>query len=250
MNRTIFSERLNLSILLALLFIFGAGTLTACNSSGSDLSRAKAEDLIVESASFKQVGMLSLTSRYENDPLSMDKAGNAETSAEGEMRIRQRFLDYNPQITLAVHLGLAEVTQRFAKETKSGGWQVPAQWFFNVSVKLTAKGDAMWKEYNLPPAKDALPLARKEFVKIAGITSLAENQRMAEFTWRWKTNPVGLALQERTAEFQELPEELQKSLLGQTEWNAQPQTENWSGERTARALFQRYDDGWRFVRYW
>ncbi len=248
MSQTIYYLKAKSSFVLTLVLIIGAVTLTACE--GKDLSRARAQSLITQSPAFVQLGTLPLDNQYESEPSSLDKANDAETIEQGRGRNLRRFLSYNPKIAVANHLGLVTIEQQLVKEEKAVGLQVPAQWFFTVKVRANEKGKALWKDYKQPPDETAIPLAEKEFVSIGGITSLAENQRMAEFVWRWKTNSTGLALQENTNEFKALPVELQKGLLGQTEGNRQLQTEEWSGERQGKAIFQKYDDGWRLVRYW
>lgn len=238
--------KMDISILLILVCIFGLST-SACGEA-KDLSRAKAQSLINQSSDFKQPATLSLITPVEREPFGLDKINESEKSEEAKARNLQRFLSYYPQIAVAVHLGLATVDQQLLREEKAVGIQVPAQWFFSVKARAGEQGRALWKEYGLPASDDSLPLARKELVNITGITSLAENQAQVDFTWKWNPNKTALALQENTDEFKALPLEIQKGLLGQTEGNRKPQTENWEGERKAKALFQRYDDGWRLIR--
>lgn len=246
MNQAVIYLRTNISIVLILVFVLGIVT-TAC-AEGKDLSRAKAQSLITQSADFKQPAVLSLISPIENDPFELDKASDSEKVEEAKARDLQRFLSYYPQIAFASHLGLATIEQQFLRERKAVGFQVPAQWFFKDTARATEQGKAMWKEYGFQPAPDdSIPLARKEFVNITGITSLGQNGAQADFTWKWNANKVGLALQENTDEFKALPEQIRKGLLGQAPGNRMSLVENWSGERKGRAAFQRYDDGWRLV---
>lgn len=246
MNQDVIYLRTNIAIVLVLILILGLIT-TAC-AEGKDLNRAKAQSLIAESTEFKHPATLSLLSPMETEPFGLDKANDSEKLEEAKVRNLQRFHSYYPQIAVAIHLGLANVEQQLLREEKAVGFQVPAQWFFTVKTRTSEQGKALWKEYGLPVSNDSIPLARKEFVNISGITSLAENQAQADFTWKWYASKTALALQENTDEFKALPLEIQKGLLGQTEGNRKPQTENWEGERKGKALFQRYDDGWRFVR--
>lgn len=248
MNRVIFYSnylRTNISIPLICVCIFGLVT-SAC-AEGKDLSRAKAQSLINQSSEFKQPATLSLISPVERDPFRLNKINDSEKPEEAKARNLQRFLSYYPQIAVAVQFGLAAVDQQLLREEKAVGVQVPAQWFFSVKARANDQGMAMWKEYGVPASDDSLPLAQKEITNITGITSLAENQAQADFTWKWNPNKAALALQEGTDEFKALPIDIQNGLFGQTEGNRKPQTENWNGERKGRALFQRYDDGWRLI---
>lgn len=230
--------------------IIGFSLLTSCE--GKDLNRTRAQSLIVASPPFRQAATLSLIVQNETESFGLDKANAEETVEQAGERNLARFLAYHPRIHVANHLGLVSVEQQFVKETKAGGWQIPAQWVFLVKVKANEKGKALWNGFDQSPpsVETELPLAAKEFVSVKGITVLADDQRMAEFAWRWKPNPLALAFQENTDEFKALPADIQKGLLGDTEWNRQLQTDEWTGERQGRALFQRFDDGWRFVRFW
>lgn len=248
MNQAFYYLRTIISITLFLILIVGTGASTACE--GQDLSRAKAESLIKESNEFKTLGTLSLANPTEKEPFGLNKAGESEKMEDAKLRNLQLFLTYYPKIAVANHLGLVTIEQQLVKEERAVGVQIPAQWFFAVKVQANEQGKAMWKEYSLPPVEDSIPLARKEFLTVKNITSLAETQRMAEFSWKWNVNKIGLAFQENTEEFRTLPVDIQKGLLGQTEGNRQRQTEDWSGERTGKALFQKYDDGWKLVRFY
>jgi hypothetical protein len=245
MNQAVIYLRTNISIVLILVLTLGIVTI-AC-AEGKDLSRAKAQSLITQSADFKQPVVLSLVTPIENNPFELDKASDSEKVEEAKARDLQRFFVYYPQIAFASHLGLATVEQQFLRERKAVGFQVLAQWFFKDKARATEQGKALWKEYGFQPAPDdSIPLAGKEFVNITGITSLGQNGAQADFTWKWNANKAGLALQENTEEFKALPEEIRKGLLGRDPRDKK-QVEDWSGERKGRAAFQRYDDGWRLV---
>jgi hypothetical protein len=239
-SQTYFSKLTLFLILPAILF-------TAC--SAEELTRAKAEALIKESDEFKNPFSVSLLTPTENDPFFLDKAGESEKVEEAQARNLARFFDFYPEIAVVNHLGLVTIEQKLVREEKAVGFQVPAQWFFSVKVRANEKGKELWKEYGLPAADNLIPLARKEISSIKGITSLAENQRIAEFTWKWIPNKTGLAFQENTEGFRALPDELKRGLLGQTRADKQRQTKEWSAtEQTGKAFYLKYDDGWRVMR--
>ena len=240
-----------MKVLLSLFVLYlSVGSTAACEST-KELTRAKAQSLIEESAEFKQPAIISLKTRYENqaEALSVDKLSSSEKAQEAEQRVRKLFLEYFPQIGVAEYLGLTTIETAFVKEEK-GVFQVPAQWYFTVKARANERGRAAWKEYGMPLDDEAIPIAKKQFGAITGMTKLAENQAKADFNWKWIPNSVGQALDEQTAEFKALPVEVQNPLLGKSANNLHAQVEDWSGERTASGLYQHYDDGWRLSRFW
>lgn len=224
----------------------------ATRQSTKELTRPQAQSLIIESAEWKHPATVSLATRYENpaEALRMNKASDSEEVEEGKVRNLVLFFEYFPQIGVANHLGLVTIEQVLVKEEKANLIVGSSQWYFTVKVRANDKGKALWKDYGLPPNDEAIPLAKKQFVGITGITKLAENQVKADFTWKWIPNQIAKFLQPDTDEFKSLPAELQKAMLGKSPNNYQPKTEDWSGERNAAGIVQRYDDGWRLVRFW
>ena len=224
----------------------------ACaNFDSKELTRSQAQLLIAKSPEFKQPGIISLQTRYENssEALPVKKTSGSEKVEEAEARIPRIFLQYFPQIAVANHLGLVKIEFVYVRDD-NGGFQTPPQWYFTVKARANEKGQAMWKDYGLPPNDEAVPVAQKQFGTVTGITKLAETQAKADFSWKWMPNTVGRALDEKTEQFKTLPAEIQNALTGKTESNFQAQTEDWSGERKVSGLFQRYDDGWRLIRFW
>jgi hypothetical protein len=243
---------MSLTKLFFLLCLFCFSVSSAACQSTKELTRAKAQSLIEASAQFQQPAALSLETDDEDaaKALLINKASASETASEAAPRALARFLDHYPQIAVANHLGLVKIEQAFVKEEKANLIISQPQWYFTFKARANEKGKAMWKEYKLPPDEKAIPLAQKQFGAVTGITRLADNQAQADFTWQWKANSVGKALDSTTEEFKSLPAAIQKSLLGQSANNYQPRIEEWGGERKVSGLFQRYDDGWRLTRFW
>lgn len=243
MNRT----KLFIGLRLLLVVLFVSNFTSACE--GGDLTRSNAERLVSASPQFVEPVFFSLVTSYEKEPLWINKSGNDEKREDAAKRSRETFLAFQPQIAAAEFLGLIVIEQSYVREEPSFGTQIPARWYFGYKVRANEKGKSMWKQMNVSEREDALPLAKREFVQINELTILAENQRAADFNWRWKANAFALAFEENSAEFNALPENIRKGLLGQTEANLQPQTDDWSGERKSRAFFQRIDTGWKLERF-
>ena len=236
---------------LILIFTITLPALAACNSDAKEFTRARAQALILESSEFKQPGTIALVTEHENvnKPFAVSKKSGAETVEEAQQRSLALFLEYFPQIAVANHLGLVGIEQIFVREQKGDNF-VPSSWSFTIKVRANERGKSLWKEFGLPPNDNFIPLTKKQFGAVTGITKLAENQAKADFNWKWIPNETGKALQENTAEFKALPAEIQNSLLGKSANNYQPRTEDWSSDRNVGGLFQRYDDGWRLIRFW
>lgn len=64
----------------------------------------------------------------------------------------------------------------------------------------------------MPVDTARLPLARREFVAVTGITGGDEKSRRAttEFTWRWVPTLADRVLQRGTPEFEHLPERIKE----------------------------------------
>ena len=229
---------------LLLLIVFG---LISCACSSKDLSRSTAQSMIEASPAYKEAANISLAdSFHEQMPNGLDKASPDESREQAQQRVLERELQWQPQMAAANKLGLVNLTADFVKEEKAF-IQTPTQWVFKVTARANDKGKALWKDYKLPETDESLPIARKEIIEITGITKLGENQATADFTYKWIPNELGKMLDPTTEEFKKLPAEMQKGLTGKGSESNQNKSFDWSGERHGKALFQKYDDGWRLV---
>ncbi len=120
-------------------------------------------------------------------------------------------------------------------------------WFFEEQWTNTPQGEKLWADYKLPTQETVVPLARKEFINVTGMTKIGESQTGVEFTWRWVPNELGKALDPASEEFKALPANMRKNLTDNVYKVSPNLTYSWGGDRTGRAIFQKYDDGWRLV---
>lgn len=229
---------------LSLLIVFA---LICCACSSKELSRSNAQSMIESSPAFRQAADIQLVDAYyEQMPSGLDKASPDETREQAQQRVLTQQMVWKPQMAAANKLGLATLKADFVKEEKAV-IQVAAQWYFKLIARATDKGKALWKDYELPETDESLPVARKEVIGITGITKLGETQAAVEFTYKWIPNELGKTLDPTTEEFKKLPIEIQKDLTGKGSESNQNKSFDWSGERRGKALFQKYDDGWRLT---
>lgn len=170
----------------------------------------------------------------------------AETLATKE------YLELYPQVAVVNHLGLVEVRVKAMdlEESKRRFMDGGAYWHLDEKYLPTDKGKELWKEYNLPPTADTLPVAKKEITEITGITKQGEDAVQAQFTWKFVPNEVGKAFDTTTSEFNNLPANLQQLLDGtlpgsDVVFKRNNQTMSFAAARQGQAMFRRYDDGWR-----
>jgi len=217
----------------------------ACSS--KDLSRSMAQSMIEASPAYKEASSFSLVDAYnEQVPLGINRVSAEETVDQARLRVLARQLEWKPETAAAHHLGLVNLTADFIKERKPV-MGLKAEWEFKVMARANDKGKALWKAYKLPETDEFLPLAKKQIIEITGITKQGETQAAADFTYKWIPNELGKTLDPKTEEFKRLPEAIQKDLTGKGKESDMDKSIDWSGERRGKALFQKYDDGWRLV---
>jgi hypothetical protein len=229
-------------ISLFLLIVFG---LISISCSSKELSRSTAQSIIEASPAFKEAANISLADPFhERMPNGLEKASPDEVREQAQQRVLERELQWQPQMAAANNLGLVSLSADFVKEDKAF-MQIPAEFYFKVVARANSKGKALWKDYELRETDESLPIARKEITGITGITKLGENQAATDFIYEWIPNELGKTLDPTTEEFKRLPVEMQKDLTGKGSESNQNKSFDWSGERRGKALFQKYDDGWR-----
>jgi hypothetical protein len=242
----------NLFLPLAFVSIFIL--MPACSS--KELSRSSAQSLIEASIDYKQPFSV---------PLVQGKASVAgqgslriledrtESVPEAEARKIKTYFELYPEVAVANHLGLGEprVRSRDSEQPKHERWMDEPTWWFDEKYVTTGKGKALWKDYNLPPSDDSIPLAEKQFVEVTSITKQGEDTATAQFTWKFVPNETSKYFDSATAEFKSLPGEIQQHMLGKqppTILNRNPEDKTIkfaTAARQGQAMFRRYDDGWR-----
>lgn len=250
MQNTKVKNRKLIQILTCLLSAF-ALIFTGCNS--KELSRSQTQKLIEASEQYKQPFTISLmqgqvTNAY-GDTLDVLESVE-ETPEQAAARKVKAYFELYPQIGVANQLGLVDAqvkTKQSSQPERQYSWSTPA-WTFDERYLLSDKAKTLWKQYNLPPTADTVPLAGKEIAEITGITKQGDDAATAQFTWKFVPNEAGKAFDTSTAEFKALPARLQQLLEGTLPEKQQYRTENktmsFAAIRQGQANFRRYD-GWR-----
>ena len=216
---------------------------------GGELSRSKVKSFVEQSPEFVQPLTVDLTNSYEVKPSTIDKISAAETVEQAKARDLKSFLESYPDIDAARHLGFTDLEQILVREDAyvTGRMEIPS-WYLTRRVRANEKGRQLWRDLQLPVKDDSLPVGKKRFGEVTGITKQGETQAIADFTFRWVPNELGKALDPNTEEFKQLPEEVRRRLTQKKGLFQTSDSADWSGERQGKALFQKYDDGWRLVR--
>jgi hypothetical protein len=237
---------------MAFILICAAAASAGCNS--GELSRSKVRSLIEASPDFVQPATVSLSNRYETEPSNVSKTFTSETVEQAKARDLKSLLDSYPDMEAANQLGYTDIEQTFIKEVPyiPGSDKVPG-WYLTRKVRANEKGKQLWQEMKLPVDDKTLPVGRKEFIDVTGITKQGGvggggEQAIADFTYQWQPNELGRALDEHTEEFQKLSEDVRKRLSRKTGLFQTADSTDWSGVRQGKAIFQKYDDGWRLVK--
>lgn len=240
----------SLKHLIALVFVFYLPAVSSCQS--GELSRAPAQKMILADDDFRQIFTLDYINRYlKEDGRGTGNATSADEPEEAATRNRiDEYFREEPRVQIANHLGLVEprIKRTEFKPAQSSITKQAGFWYFDESWVNTSKGEKLWADYDLPAQETTVPLARREFVQITGITKIDESQRGVDFTWKWSPNELGKALDPSSEEFRSLPEPMRKNLLEGRSSEKKSLTYDWTGDRTGKALFRRFDDGWRVER--
>lgn len=206
--------------------------------------------MIVASDNYKQIIMLDYINRYlrENgNGVSEALAADEPEAVAVRNRINEYFLE-EPRVQIANYLGLVEPHHKRLNDQpkRNSSLYKYGFWYFDEKWTNTAKGEKLWTDYDLPVQETVAPLAKKEFLSVTGLTKLGESQTGVDFTWRWVPNELGKYLDPSTAEFKSMPENIRKNLTENT-YKVTPDLNkyDWGGERAGRAVFRKFDDGWR-----
>jgi hypothetical protein len=122
-------------------------------------------------------------------------------------------------------------------------------WIFSVQTSLTDKGK---KEGGVSGKPQEVILYRKEVLEVTGITTSQNGPAQVEFTWHALPSALGEAFDTNSQAYKNLPSNIQqlvsqpRGVFQQTPTSGAMGRHYGSIER-ATAIFQKYDDGWRFV---
>lgn len=240
-------HRLLIFLLTFTLWQFGCGS--------KDLSRSQAQALIEARNEYKQPSSLELMQGETLQPYGKSmyvlEAGE-ETPDQAAKRKVKEYFEKNPQIAVANHLGLVQpqVKTLDSIQPKRQPLGNNPRWSFEEDYLATEKARALWKEYELPPTVNTIPLAGKKIIEITGIIQQGNESASAQFTWKFVPNESGRAFDNSTSEFKVLPINLQQLLNGTLPPSEivpmrENKTMSFSAVRPGQAAFRRYDDGWR-----
>lgn len=235
------------SLFMLCIVTISALSIVGCNS--GELSRSQVRSSVEAAPEFVQPATIDLTNQYETKPSSVDKKSADETLEQAKARDLKTLLESYPDVETANHLGYTVIEQSLVKEDpyNMGGMNIPS-WYLSRRIRANEHGKQLWQEMKLPVRDEALPIGKKEFIAVSGITKQGETQAIASFTYKWKPNQLGRVLDEHMEEFKNLPEEIRTRLIQKKGLIHASSSIDWSGERQGKAIFQKYDDGWRLVR--
>jgi hypothetical protein len=221
-----------------------------------ELTRSRALALIKNSKEFKEPATISLI-KSKDIPVSAKSEDDPESEAQA--RAIELFYEDHPTMGVLQHLGLVEVKATLIKKPQKTEQKIPfarpivkiEPWQFNVSTSLTDKGRELNQKAGGDKNEQSVVLYQKEVIEVTGITSSGDNRAQAEFTWRAVPTIVGEAFDTKSQTFQSLPLKLQQLVSGpRGVFQLSPLSSTLGKgyeEKKATAIFQRYDDGWRFV---
>lgn len=253
MRQPFVKTKITRKLSLAVIFIMTVIVFASCSS--KELSRSAAQSLIEASQEYKKPFVLELMQGETLQPYgkSLDIIENGdETPTQAAERKIKEYLEKNPQIAVANHLGLVEARVKTldpSQPKKQYSWSTP-KWSFEEDYSASEKGKEFWKEYDLPPLKNSVPLAGKKIVEVTGITKQGEDSATAQFTWKFAPNEAGKTFDTSSSEFKALPTDLRQLLEGTLPSSSavskrENKTMSFTAIRQGQALFRRYDDGWR-----
>jgi hypothetical protein len=233
-----------------LVVLFVTSTLvTSLSCASRNLDRAKAADLIRRSPQFTQPYEIII--RHQTETRQLDPISHSETNEQGQVRAVEEFFNASPYRGALRELGLVTASASYVKTTMYGEREGPS--LYNLDVRLTEKGEQIWRDLNMPVDTAALPLARRKLIEITGISGGDEKARRAtvEFNWRWMSTLAGRAMLRDTTEYERLPDRIKQQFNedGVSVFNVGAhQPLELGGTHHAVANFQLYDDGWRLER--
>lgn len=238
--------------LAACLIVCCALFSSACQS--KELSRSQAASMINSSEDFKYPATVDLNKSSIRDRLISVPAN--ETPEQTINGIIEAYKDENPETALLFHLGLVDpvITKTDVTTSKSQFQSKPDDvgfWRFDMKLQPNDKAGAYWKEYDSASDKTSIPTARKELIEVTGITKQGETNAAVDYTYKWNANEFGKYFDAGTTEFKSLPVELREGLEGKPSRNGggnrKKSLAGWDSVQQGRAMFQKFDDGWRMV---
>ena len=197
---------------------------------------------------------IDIGGRIANASADTPQKSADETVEAAAIRVKEDFMQKQPQLLLAEQLGYIKL---FFENGELGERTMGAprfdnalkHWYFKPRAEITDKGKSLWKGLNLKEDEQNLPLAIRGIPDVTGLKD--ENQqtmKSVDFTYQWQPTDLGKAFDPNGEEFKQLPQNLQEALK-KTQYNmlggGSSNTMDFKTPRKGKALFQKFDDGWR-----
>ena len=244
------------SILVKLLFAsvvaFTFG-FTSCSAVGG-FNRNSAAALIEKDNKYKAPATITIAirKRLTDAGAGTPQLSPDDTAEAAAVRAKDDFATRQPQLLVAEQMGYIKLYFEDGKLYEPGmgepGYKQNLVWAFKPRAEMTDKGRSLWEKLNLPVNEESLPLAVRGTPEITGLKDENDTMKSADFTYKWETNELGAAFDENSSTFKNLPPNLQQflktikfDLLGQ----GNNRLMDFNVPRSARAFFQKFDDGWR-----
>lgn len=226
----------------------------ACSMIGS-FNRSAAAELIKKDKRYTSPTAMTIDigGRIANASADTPQKTADETVEQAAIRVKEDFMQKQPQLLVAEQLGYIKLRFEDGKleERPMGAPRFDnslQHWFFKSKAEITEKGKSLWKDLNLPVDEENLPLATRGTPEITGMKDENQTLKSADFTFQWQANDLGKAFDPDSSAFKNLPANLQEALK-KTQYNmlggGGSNTMDFKTPRKGRAIFQKFDDGWR-----
>lgn len=228
--------------------------LASSCAQSKELTRSSALTLIKESKEFKEPATITLKS---NDNVRVKAKSEDDAQSDAQAKAIELFFQDHPSMAVLQHLGWIEVKVTLVKKPEKAETPILGAhpivriepWIFSIQTSLTDKGK---KEGGVSGKPQEVILYKKEVLEVTGITKSQNERAQAEFTWRALPSTLGEAFDTNSQAYKNLPPNLQQLISQPRGVFRQTPTSgamgrHYSGTEQAIAIFQKYDDGWRFV---
>lgn len=239
--------------IFALVSVFAVFSVS-CSSLGG-FSRSTAAGLIEKDNRFSVPASMTIDigGRLSNAGANAPQISADDTEEAAIARAKEDFGTRQPQILVAEQLGYIKLYfERGELQDPQIGqpnYRTDLKiWTFRPRAEITDAGKKLWSDLNLKVDEQSLPLAVRGTPEITGLKDDNQTMKSADFNYKWQPTELGKAFSENSSTFKNLPPNVQQSLKS-TKFDLFGQGNNnimdFDTPRTARAFFQKFDDGWR-----
>lgn len=223
------SRAFGIRVLVPAFMIF----FTASCAGSRELTRERAAEMIANSGDFR--AHVALPLKKEVDLIMRAEA--EESESEARARAVETYYQANPQMDVLRQLGLTNVRAVLRKRPEENY----GTWPFDIEPFLTEKGEKTTAGEQDDRSAPSVPLARREFVKVTGITKAGDVLARVQYAWRESPTEAGRAFVPGNPEYERLPASLRQAL------EQRNQTKDYGKTKRGTAVFQLFDDGWRLL---